>query len=224
MVVVPAPVCDHEAVKAPFFPKNLRQQVGIFVGVGAVHLVIAGHDGLGAALFHRHFKGGEVDFPQGALVQNGIHAHPPQLLGVDSKVLGTGGSTGGLNAANIGRTHFAGKIGVFGEILKIPSAQRRTLHIQSRAQNHMDIVCRRFLSQRLAQFLAQFRIPGVGHGGSGGEACSGDGGIEAQMISRSRLLAKPMGAIGEEDGRDFLLAAVPGGPGAPTLEQGGFFL
>ena len=88
----------------------------------------------------------------------------------------------------------------------------------------MDIVCRRFLSQRLAQFLAQFRIPGVCHGGSGGETGGGDGGIEAQMISRSCLLAKPVGAIGEEDGRDSHFAAVPGGPGAPTLEQGGFFL
>ena len=60
----------------------------------------------------------------------------------------------------------------------------------------MDIVGRRLLSQRSAQFLTQFRIPGVGHGGGGGEAGGGDGGIEAQVVTGSRLLPQTVGAIG----------------------------
>ena len=123
VIVVSAPVGDHEAVKAPLTPKNLRQQVGIFVGVGTVHLVIAGHDGLCAAFLYGDFKGGQVNLPQGALVHHGVHGHPPQLLGIDGKVLGTGGGTITLNAPDIGSSHLTGEIRILGEILKVPPAQ-----------------------------------------------------------------------------------------------------
>ena len=58
VVIVSAPVGDHKAVKAPLLPKNFRKQMGVFVGIGAVYYIVAGHDGLGPALGDGHFKGG----------------------------------------------------------------------------------------------------------------------------------------------------------------------
>ena len=217
MVVVSAPVGNHKAVKAPLLPQNLGQQVGIFIGVGAVHLIVAGHDCLCLALSDRDFKGGEVDFPQGTLVHHGVHAHPAQLLGVDGEMLGAGGDAIALNAPDVGGGHLAGQIRVFREILKVTSAQGRALHVEARAQNHVHIVCRRFFAQGTAQLLAQRSIPRVGHGGSGGEAGGGHGGIQAQMIPRPCLLAQAVRAVGQEDGGNFQALNFPGGPGAPAL-------
>ena len=71
------------------------------VGVGVVHLVVGGHDGLGVRFFDHNFKGGEVQLPQGALVQHRVACHAAQLLTVGGKVLGAGGNAVFLNAADV---------------------------------------------------------------------------------------------------------------------------
>ena len=88
----------------------------------------------------------------------------------------------------------------------------------------MDIICRRFLAQGTAQLFSQGFIPGVGHGGSGGEAGGGHRGVQAQMVPRTRLLAQTVGAVGQENVGDSLFAAVPGGLGAPALQKRSLFL
>ena len=193
--------------------------MGVFVGVSAVYHVVAGHDGFGLALGDGHFKGSQVDFPKGPLVHHGIHAHPPQLLGVDGKVLGAGGNTVCLDAPDVGRAHFSRQIGVLGEILKVPAAQGRALHVQAGAEDHVHVIGSGFLSQGTAQLLAQRNIPGVCHGGGGGEAGGGHRGVQAQVVPRSRLLAQAVRSVGQENGRDAQLVSVPGGPGAPALKQ-----
>lgn len=54
------------------------------------------------------------------------------------------------------------------------------------------------------------------------EETSRAGGIHPLMISR--LLAQTVGAVGQENGENFLFATVPGGPSAPALEQVRFSL
>ena len=65
---------------------------------------------------------------------------------------------------------------------------------------HMDTAGSGFPAKSPADLLTQVRVPGVGHGGGGGEAGGGDGFIEPQMVGGAGLLAQAMGAVGQEDG------------------------
>ena len=217
VIVVSAPVGDHHAVKAPLIAQNLREQVVILIGIGLIDLVVAGHNGLGLALSDGNLKSSQIDFPERPLIQHGIHAHPPQFLRVCGKVLGAGGDTARLNPPDIRSRHFAGQIRVLGEILKVPAAQGAALHVQARPQYHVYVVRGSFLAQRASQLLAQFRIPGIGHGGRRGETGRWNGGVQTQMIARARLLSEAVGAIGKKNGRDSQPFYFAGCPGAPAL-------
>ena len=195
MVIISAPVGDHKAVKAPFGAEDFFQQVGVFIGVNAVNHIVGRHDGLGMSFLHGNLKAGEVDFPQGTLVHHGAHGHAAQLLGVDSEVLRAGGNAICLNAPDVGSRHFTGQIGVFGKILEVPPTQRTALHVQAGTKQNIHVIGGCFFAQGSAHFLAQGLIPGVRHGGSGGEAGGRDGGIQPQMVTGTGLLAQTVRAI-----------------------------
>ena len=122
MVIAAAPVGHDSAVEAPVPAQDVLQKVGVLVGVGAVDEVVAGHDGLGVRLFDDDFKAGQVEFPQGSLVDDGVRRHAAQLLAVDGKVFGAGGDTVGLDAAHVGRGQLAGEVRVLREILEVAPA------------------------------------------------------------------------------------------------------
>ena len=56
-IIVSAPVRHHDTVKAQFSVENIPQQMGMLMGVDAVHPVVRGHQRLDAAFLNRHFKG-----------------------------------------------------------------------------------------------------------------------------------------------------------------------
>ena len=146
---------------------------------------------------HRDLKPGEINFPQGALVHDGVRRHPPQLLGVSSKVLGTGGHAVLLDAPDIAGRHFTCQIGVLGKILKVAPAEGGALNVQAGAQQDAHILGRGLHPQVFAQFLAQGGVPGVGDGGGGGIAGGGQGAVQAQLVPRALLLADAVGAVGQ---------------------------
>ena len=211
MVVAAAPVGDHCAVKAPVPAQDIHEQVGVLVGVGAVDKVIGGHDGLRLRLLDHHLKAGQVNFPQGALVHDGIRGHTAQLLTVHGKVLGAGGNAVFLDAADVGRRHFTGKVGVLREILEVAAAQGAALDVQAGAQQHRHALCRCFFAHGCAHSLAKLRVPAVGNGGRGGEAGGGHTGVQPQMVGSTRLLAHAVGAVRQGNGRDALARQRPGG-------------
>ena len=224
MVVGAAPVGDHSTIKAPLFAQDVQQQVFVLVGVHAVHLIVRGHDGFWVSFLDHDFKGGQVQFPQGALIQNGVACHAAQFLTVGGKMLGTGRHTGGLDAAHITGGQFAGKIGILGEILKAAAAQRAALDVQTGAEQDVDPVSGRFFAQCSADFFAQGRIPTVCHGGGSREAGSGFGGIQAQVVGRAGLLAQAVGAIGQPNGGHPLPGVRLGLPGVFAGQQRAFLL
>ena len=132
VVIAAAPVGHDSAVEAPVPAQDVLQKVGVLVGVGAVDEVVAGHNGLGVRLFDDDFKAGQVEFPQGSLVDDGVRRHAAQLLAVDGEVLGAGGDAVGLDAAHVGRGQLAGEVRVLGEILKVAAAQRAALGVEAR--------------------------------------------------------------------------------------------
>ena len=176
--------------------------MGVLVGVGAVDQVVGRHDGLGLSLFYHHLKARQVDLPEGALVQDGIRGHAPQLLAVGRKVLGAGGNAVFLDAPDVSSGHFASQIGVLREILKVPAAQGSS-----------------FFAHGPAHSLAQGRVPAVGHGGRGGEAGGRHTGVQAQMVGSTGLLADAVGAVGQGNGRDALARQSPGSKHRLAREQ-----
>ena len=219
MVVGAAPVGDHSPLKAPVLPQDILQQVGVLVGVGAVDQVVGRHDGLGLSLFDHHLKARQVDLPEGALVQDGIRGHAPQLLAVGRKVLGAGGNAAFLDAPDVGSGHFAGQIGVLREILKVPAAQGAALDVQAGAQQHRYPLGSSFFAHGPAHSLPQGRVPAVGHGGRGGEAGGRHTGVQAQMVGSTGLLADAVGAVGQGNGRDALARQSPGSKHRLAREQ-----
>ena len=72
-----------------------------------------------------------------------------------------------------------------------------------------DAEDRGLFAQRFADFLAERRVPGVGHGGGGGKAGSRQRSVETQVIRGARLLAQAVRPIGEEERRDAAMRESP---------------
>ena len=196
--------------------------MGVLVGVGAVDKVIGGHDGLGLRLLDHHLEAGQVNFPQGALVHDGIRGHAAQLLTVHGKVFGAGGNAVFLDAADVGRRHLTGKVGILREILEVAAAQGAALDVQAGAQQHRHALCRCFFAHGCAHSLAQRGVPAVGHGSRGREAGGGHTGVQAQMVGSTGLLADAVGAVRQGDGRDALARQRPGCEHRAAAQQGAF--
>ncbi len=195
MVIAAAPVGDHIAVEAPFIHQDLLQHVAVFIGIHAVDFVVAGHDGLGSALFDSDLKAGGVQLPECPLIHHGIIGHAAKLLAVCRKVLGAGGDPLALNPSDISRCHLAGQIRILGEILEVAAAERTSLDVQARSQDDIDIHGHRFLSQCLSDLFAQRLIPAVGHGSRCGEAGGRQAGIQPQVIPCTCLPAQAVRAV-----------------------------
>ena len=174
-------------------------------------------------LFDGNFKPGQVNFPQGALVHDGIRSHTPRFLTVDGKVLRAGGYALGLDAANISRRQLAREIRILGEILKAAPAQRVALHVKPRSQHHRHFLRSGFLAQGCADFLAQRGIPAVRDGGCRGEAGGGNTGVQPQVVALPRLLAQAVGAVRQPDLRDAVFGHTPRFEGFRAGKQRAFF-
>ena len=122
MAVGAAPVCDDDPVESPFVTQDVFEQMRIFIGICTVYLIVTRHDCFCAAFFYGNFEPGEVNFPEGTLIQNGIHCHTPKFLAVHCKMFGTCIDTALLDSADIGCGHLSCKIGVFRKIFEVPSA------------------------------------------------------------------------------------------------------
>ena len=196
----------------------------VFVGVGVVHLIIRRHDGFGAGLLYHDLEGGEVQLPQGALVQHRVAGHAAQLLTVGGIVLGAGCHTVCLNAPDVGGCHLAGEVGILREILKAASTQGAALQVQTGPEQDVDPVCGGLLAQCPAHLFAQRRVPAVCHGGGGGKAGGRHGGVQAQMVGSTCLLTQTIGAVRKPRGRHALLGILLRLPCIFAGQQGTFLL
>ena len=113
MIIGSAPVRDDDPVKSPLLSQDIPEQVGIFIGIDPVDLVITGHDRFGAALFHSDLEPGQIDLTERALVHDRVHGHPPKLLAVHREMLRAGVYSLALDPPNISCRHLSGKAGIF---------------------------------------------------------------------------------------------------------------
>ena len=165
------------------------------MGVGAVYPVVGGHDRQGLSLPNGNFEIGEIQLPQGPLVDHAVTGHPQQLLGVGCQVLGAGGNAILLHPADEGGGQLSRQVRILGEIFKIPAPQRIALGVQARPQQYIDPLRHGLLPDGPAAGLDQLRVPAVGQGRGGGKAGGRLAGVKPQMVPPARLPAHPVGAV-----------------------------
>ena len=197
-----SPVGDDHAVKTPFGAQNVGQQMLVFVGVGSVDEVVGAHDcsRLGAAA--HDFETGQIDLAQRTLVHNGIRRHASQLLGVSGEVLGAGGGSRGLDALGEACRHAPCEDRVLGQVLKVASAQGRTLDVQAGAKQDVDSESSRFRPQRLTHLAGQVGVPRGRERGGRREAGGFFGVGDAEVVGVAELAAYAVGAVAHDEGGD----------------------
>ena len=223
MVVGATPVRDHDPVVSPFVSEDIFQKMCVLIRVGAVHLVVACHQRFRTAFFYGDLKTGQINLSQRSLVNHRIHRHAPQFLAVHRKMLRTGISPLALNAPDISGSHLSRQIRIFGKILKVSSAQRASLDIKPRPQDHMDSLHCCFLSQGSPDLFSKIRGPAVRHGRRSGETSRRQRGVQAQMVTRPSLLANTMGTVRTVHGRDPQAVKIPGLPLSFSGKEGSLF-
>ena len=142
-----APVRDNQSLEAPFVFENFGQQVVMFGGECAVELVVGAHHRPGLGLFDCFFKGGQVDFAQGALIHFGADAEALEFLVVGGIMLERSAHALALNAVDDAGSHFPGQVRVFGKILEVAAAQRGAFHVGAGAEQNIHVQGDAFLGQ-----------------------------------------------------------------------------
>jgi hypothetical protein len=220
-VVGTAPVRDDRAVEAPLVSQHLLQQEGVLVRVGAVDPVVGRHDRAGPGRLDHDAERGQVDLPQGALIDHGVRRHPAQLLRVGGVVLGAGGDAGRLDAAHVARCHPPREQRVLGEVLEVPPAERRALDVQARAEQHVDVLRGGLGPERAPDLLGQLGVPGVRDRRRSREAGGGLRVGDAEVVRSAGLLAHAVRAVGQPQGPDTVPGQVVGLPDGLARQQGG---
>ena len=219
-----APVAHDQPVKAPVLAEHAREQLAVLGSVGAVEHVVGAHDRPGLCALHGLLEGGEVDFPQGTLVNHTVGGHAAVLLAVGGEVLDTGAHALALHAVNQAHGHLPRQIGILAEILKVAPAQGGALDIHCRAQNHAQVLMLAGLADFPANGAHGLPVKAGRRGAGGGEAHGLDGVVDAQVIAGLILLAQSVGAVGHHHGGDAQALYRLGVPKVRAGEQGAFFL
>ena len=85
-VVAGAPVGDNCAFKAPVIAQYLCLRVRVFGAECAVYFVVGVHNRPWLSLFNGYFKSGQINFTQGAFVNNAVAVHTARFLIVGTEV------------------------------------------------------------------------------------------------------------------------------------------
>ena len=164
------PVRDHYALESPLLLQLAGEHVRRLSAVDALYAVVAGHYRPRLRLADSDLKGRHVDLVECPLIDVGIGPHPLGFDVVRNKVLQRCPDALGLHALDVGGAQFAGKIGVFGEVLEIPAPEGRALDVDAGAEQQVDAQRTRFDCQRGSDVTHQVHVPGGRQCRSGREA------------------------------------------------------
>ena len=109
-------------MEAPAVAQDGGQQIFMLATINPVQPVIGAHQRPRLALAHGYFKGWQIDFKQGATVDQRIDHHALGLLIIDGKMFQAGAGARALHASNKAGRHLTGHIRVFGVIFEIAPA------------------------------------------------------------------------------------------------------
>ena len=194
-VVHGAPVGDHHALKAPFPAQNAGEQLFMVAAMGTVEFGIGTHHRGRLSLPDGDLESGEIQLPQGALVQDTVRGEAAKLLGVGREVLETGSHAPALHPADKARRQFACQKRVLAEILKVSPAQGVAFQIRPGAQYQPHPLFSRFFANGRTDALQQIGVPAGGGGHFGRKAGGRAGHIHPHHIRGVFLFAQTVGPV-----------------------------
>ena len=136
----------------------------MLAAVDAVKAVVGTHDRPRFGGLHRDFKASQIDFPQGAIIDDGVHVHAAEFLVVDGEVFKASADTLRLDPVHQGRGDLSAEHGVFGKVFKIPAAQGAAFNVHPRAKQHAHVFVYARVTQGFANGFHQRQVPGTGQG------------------------------------------------------------
>ena len=80
VIITSAPIRYDHAVILPLTIQYVAQQMFALICIGAVDLIVGGHNALCPALFDSDLKACRVKFAEGSLVYHGVHRHTAFFL------------------------------------------------------------------------------------------------------------------------------------------------
>ena len=218
------PVGDNKAVKAPVAAQYLGQQPSIVAGVDIVDARIAAHNGLGLCVFDNGLKRGQIQLPQGALVDLTVAVEPLVLLIVGGKMLQARARTTALRTLHPCCAHGTGCTGVLGEIFKIAATEGVALDVDAGAKDNVHAVGKPFFADGFALGLQQRCIPRCSAGNGSGKAGRWFRAVDAEHIACVFLAAHAVGAVAHPDGRDAVLLHCLAVPEISAVAKADFLL
>ena len=201
MFVYRAPVRHHNALIPPLIPEDLVEQMMVLAAERSLHLVVSAHDGPRLRLFHRRLESCQIDLPQRSLIDYGIHAHAVSLLIIHGEMLQAGTHTHTLHTIDMAFCHMPRQIGILGEILEVPAAQRASLDVISGSEQNAYFLRLALLAQCFSDPADQFFIPAVADAGCGRKAGGRHAVIDSKHIALPALLSQTVGTVRHHNGR-----------------------
>ena len=153
-------VGDHHTLEAPLIPEHAGEQSRVSAGPDSAQVVVAAHNGGGAALFDGDLKGPEVDLPHGLLVGPHGDGEPVALLVVDGEVLDVAVHTLTGSAPDGGGGQLAGEKAVLGIVLKVTAGEGSAVDVGAGGVEAHHVVGYGLRAEGAAEFLHQSLVPG----------------------------------------------------------------
>ncbi len=171
-ILATKPVSHHHPFKSPFVAQKCSLQLRILGGINTIHIVIGRHDGPGFRFFHCDFKTFQINLTQSTGRYLCIICHTVRLLVIDGKMLDGSSHTIALYTTYVCSCNLSTYQGVFRIILKIASAKRMPLDIQSGRQQHIRTIFQHLVADSFTHIFYEFLVPGRSKQGSYRKMCT----------------------------------------------------
>ena len=153
------PVRHQHALKSPVLAQDIDIEVTVLRRVLAVDQVVGVHHCADMSLLHGRFEGGQIDFADGTVVDDGIGIVPQEFAVVSQVMLDSGADTLLLHAADIAHGDRPGEERIFAEVLKVAAIARRAVDVHPGAEHEVDSACASIAADRGAGVSRQRAVP-----------------------------------------------------------------
>lgn len=163
------PVGDVVAVESPFAAQDFVDQVVVLGHRRAVDRVVGGHDAPRVGVLDDELEGRQVQLAQGAFGDQVVHREAVGLGVVGDEVLDGGADTALLYAGDVPGADPSGQVRVLAVGLEVAAAERGAVEVDGGGEEDVDALAAGLLGEQHACAAGEFRVPGGGQGGRGGQ-------------------------------------------------------
>ncbi len=167
----------------------------MLAGVGAVELVVGTHHGPGLRLADGDLKWPQVDFAQGALIDDRVVDHPAEFLVVGSEVFQAYACAPILDANDVGACQLTSHERVLRKVLKVAPVEGMALNVHPWRQQYVHAGGFGFGAKRLTKLKHQVLVERTGHSRKARVAGGGMALLQAGLTRLWKHLPQAVGTV-----------------------------